>query len=218
MPIDRSVIGGFLAVLLLCFALPARAQNVLVTYFSRTGHTKAMAEAVAKGARSVPGAHVRLLTIDATAAEDLLWADAIILGSPVYNANAAPPVLESLLKWPFKRLKNRVGAVFVTGGWISGGQELTEMHLVASMLEFGLIVVGGEGSAPFGAAAITEEPPFARKGDGAVDPQFLAHGEALGHRVAEVALWLESGRPQPAEPMPAPTVLPPVATPSKSSH
>ena len=89
------------------------------------------------------------------------------------------------------------------------------MHLVASLLERGLIIVGGEGTDPFGAAAITGEPPFDQKGDGAVDPRFLAHGEALGRRVAERALWLKTGRPKPAEPTPAPATRPPVATPER---
>lgn len=192
------------AILVCCFAQHALAQKVVVTYFSQTGHTKAMAEAVAKGARSVAGVDVRLLTIDKTTRDDLLWADAIILGSPVYSANAPAPVLQALSGWPpIPTLKDKIGAAFVTGGWISGGQELTQIHLLSTLLEFGMIIVGGEatalsggeGTAPFGAYAITGEPPFDSK-NGVVDPKFLKNGEALGKRVAERARWLVSGRPK----------------------
>ncbi len=166
----------------------ASAQKVLVTYFSRTGHTKAMAEAVAKGARSVQGAEVRLLPIDKASKEDLLWADAIIVGSPVYFTNVASPVLEAMYKWPHAGLKDKIGAAFVTGGSISGGQELTNILLLASLLGEGMIIVGGpDWSQSFGAAAITMEKPFADdQHKGLVAPTFLAKGEALGKRVAEI--------------------------------
>jgi len=187
------------AILMCCFTKPALAQKVVVTYFSQAGHTKTMAEAVAKGARSVAGTEVRLLTIDKTTRDDLLWANAIILGSPVYAANVPAPVLQALAAWPpIPALKDKIGAAFVTGGWISGGQELTQIHLLSTLLEFGMIVVGGEGTAPFGGSAITGEPPFDNK-EGMVDPKFLKDGEALGKRVAERAKWLVSGRPKLAK-------------------
>jgi len=195
-----------LTVSLCCLAQDALAQKVVITYFSQTGHTKAMAEAVAKGARSVAGAEVRLLTIDKTTKDDLLWADAIIIGSPVYSANAPAPVLQALSGWPLlPALKDKIGAAFVTGGWIAGGQELTQIHLLATLLEFGMIIVGGEatalsggeGTAPFGAFAITGEPPFDSK-NGVVDTKFLKNGEALGKRVAERARWFISGKPKQA--------------------
>lgn len=195
------------AIMVFCFVQNASAQKMVITYFSQAGHTKAMAEAVAKGARSVAGAEVRLLTLDKTTRDDLLWADAIILGSPVYAANAPAPVLQALSVWPpIPALKDKIGAAFVTGGWISGGQELTQIHLLSTLLEFGMIIVGGdatalsggEGTAPFGAFAITGEPPFDSK-NGAVDPKFLRNDEALGKRVAERARWMVSGRPKQAK-------------------
>ena len=196
---------GFLAILLFCCVQNASAQKIVVTYFSQAGHTKAMAEAVAGGSRSVTGAEVRLLTIEKTTSADLLWADAIIVGSPVYMVNVPAPVLQAMSGWPLTGLKDKVGAVFVTAGWISGGQELTQIHLLGTLLEFGMIVVGGEATAlsggegtdPFGASAITGEPPFDGK-TGAVDPKFLKNGEALGKRVAERALWLRAGKPKPS--------------------
>lgn len=185
------------SVLAMCFLCgSASAQNVLVTYYSRTGHTKAMAEAIAKGARSVQGAEVRLLPIENASKSDLLWADAIIVGSPVYFANVASPVLEAMYKWPYTGLKDKIGAAFVTGGGISGGQELTNVHLLASLLGYGMIIVGGpDWTQSFGAAAITMEKPFADdQHKGLVAPMFLAKGEALGKRVAEIARRFVAGK------------------------
>ncbi len=200
MPVRQLRAIVFAAAFTCAFAHAAPAQKVLVTYFSQTGHTKTMAEAVARGARSVAGTDVRVLPIDKTAQSDLTWADAIIVGTPVQNANVAAPVLQAIASWPFTGLRDKVGAAFVTGGWISGGQELTQAHLLVTLLEFGLVIVGGEDSMPFGAAAITSDPLLSSpKGEGAVDPKFLARGEALGRRVAERTAWLLEGRSKPAE-------------------
>lgn len=178
------------SMLALC-SLPTNAfgQKILVTYYSLTGHTEAMAKAVARGARSARGADVRLLTIDKTSKSDLLWADAIIVGSPVYMTNVAAPVLQAIYGWPHAGLKDKIGAAFVTGGEISGGQELTNVHLLATLLMENMIIVGGpDWSQAFGASAITMEKPFAdEQNKGVVDPMFLRKGEALGKRVAEIA-------------------------------
>lgn len=173
------------------------AQKVLVTYYSLTGHTRTMAEAVARGARTQAGAEVRLLPIDSASEADLRWADAIIVGSPVQMASVAVPVMQAIGKWPFRRLGDKIAAVFVTGGGISSGEELTQVQLLHVLLMEGLIVVGGpEWSDAFGASGITAEKPFLdEKNTGAVDSMFLAKGEALGKRVAAVARSFAAGQP-----------------------
>jgi NAD(P)H dehydrogenase (quinone) len=179
------------SVLLMCL-LPASllSQRIVITYYSQTGHTKAMAEAVAKGARSVQGTQIRLLAVDTTSSNDLLWADAIIVGSPVHGANVAAPVTEAMYHWPWPdKLKDKIGAAFVTGGGISAGEELAQLSIIHTLLVYNMIIVGGPTwDQAFGASAITGERPFLdEKNGGIVDPMFLAKGEALGRRVAEVA-------------------------------
>ncbi len=174
---------------LLCFPFLVPAQQVLVAYYSQTGHTKAMAEAVAEGARQVKNCKVVLKMIDSVWTADLLAADAVIVGSPVYNANVAPPVQQFINRWPFKGspMKDKIGATFVTGGGISAGEELVQINLLHSMLIFGMIVVGGESwQNAFGASAVTEEAPF-KQGKGKVQEQFLKKARGLGRRVAEIA-------------------------------
>ncbi|HHN48473.1 MAG TPA: flavodoxin family protein [Bacteroidales bacterium] len=185
----------FRLTLALLLSLPATSQiNVLVAYYSRDGHTRSLAEAVARGAESVDGVSVKLLTVDMVEKQDLLDANAIIVGSPVYNANVTPQVSEFLASWPFDGapLKDKIGAAFATGGGISAGEELTQLSILHSMLIFGMIIVGGpDASQPFGTSAITYEPPFSPKGEGKIDEQFIRKGENLGKRVAEVATMLK---------------------------
>ena len=165
--------------------------TVLIAYYSQSGNTKALAQAVEEGAKSVVGVRVLMLSIDQVSTKELLEADAIVVGSPVYNANVAPEVQRFINAWPFegRPLKNKLGAAFVTGGGMSIGEELVQLNLLHSMLIQGMLVMGGEETeAAFGASAITGEVPFQT---GKVEEQFLAKARGLGKRVAEMALFLK---------------------------
>jgi NAD(P)H dehydrogenase (quinone) len=176
-----------LSLALLLFSINTEAQNILVTYYSKTAHTQSLAEEVAKGASSIPGVQVVLKRIDQTTTKDLLAADAIILGSPVYNANLAPEVVQFMSTWPFEGnpLKDKIGAAFVTAGGISAGEELAQVNILQSMLVFGMVVVGGDDwTSAFGASAITNEGVFKTEN---LDKLFLQKGFSLGKRVARIA-------------------------------
>ncbi len=164
---------------------------VLIAYYSQSGNTRAMAQAVEEGAKSVSGVQVLLLPIEKVSNQELLEAEAIVVGSPVYNANVAPEVQQFINSWPFegRPLKNKLGAAFVTGGGLSIGEELVQLNLLHSMLIQGMLVLGGaETEAAFGASAITGEAPFQT---GKVEEQFLVKGRGLGKRVAEMALKIK---------------------------
>jgi NAD(P)H dehydrogenase (quinone) len=176
-----------LSLALLLFSINTQAQNILITYYSKTAHTQSLAEEVAKGASSIPGVQVVLKRIDQTTTKDLLAADAIILGSPVYNANLAPEVVQFMSTWPFEGnpLKDKIGAAFVTAGGISAGEELAQVNILQSMLVFGMVVVGGDDwTSAFGASAITNEGVFKTEN---LDKLFLQKGFSLGKRVAKIA-------------------------------
>jgi NAD(P)H dehydrogenase (quinone) len=181
--------------LLLYYAVsPAAAQkNILIVYHSETGNTERLAQAVAEGAASADGVKVLLKSVSDVSEKDLLNADAIIVGSPVYNANVSPQISAYIASWPFEGepLKDKIGAAFATAGGISAGEEIVQMNILQSMLVFGMIVVGGpDWTQPFGASAITFEKPF-DSGDGdQMAVQFLEKGKALGRRVAELCLLI----------------------------
>ncbi|HEY7531339.1 MAG TPA: NAD(P)H-dependent oxidoreductase [Nitrospiraceae bacterium] len=163
-----------------------RQVKVLVTYHSLSGNTERMAEAVADGARSIPGTEVLLKRVGQVTADDLLSCDAVIVGSPVYWSNMSGEVKTFFDNWQFKfgvfpefKMKNKVGAAFATGGQISGGKEITMLTMLAAMLGNQMIVVSGGGA--FGASATTEgESP-------GIDNEELLEAKALGRRVVEVA-------------------------------
>ncbi len=183
-------------------ARPSSGQDstrVLIVYYSEHRHTAVMAEAVARGAREVQNVAVKLVAVSQVKNQDVLAAHAIILGSPVYNANLAPPLQQFINGWPFEGspLRDKIGAAFVTAGGFSAGEELAQMNLLHAMLIFGMIIVGGpDWRSPFGASAIVNEGPFdTEKQAGKVEAYFQEKGEALGTRVAEAASrWRKGGK------------------------
>lgn len=191
-----TICVAWLTALLLSSAHCRDSVHVLIVYHSEAGHTQTMAEAVARGARSVSGAKVTLLPVAEATNENVLAADAIILGSPVHNANVTPALQQFINNWPFRGapLRDKIGAAFVTAGGMSAGEELVQMNILHSMLIFGMIVVGGpDWRSAFGASGIVEEEPFnVQTQTEKVAAQFLAKGEALGQRVAELARRLSS--------------------------
>jgi NAD(P)H dehydrogenase (quinone) len=186
----------FWMLMILLAAVPrgVAGQHILVVYYSRTGHTALLADAVAGGARGVVGSQVRLLSVDSVSRDDVTWADALIVGSPVHVANISVPVMEFLDSLPMNEMRDKVGAAFVTAGGISAGEEAVQLSILRAMLVDNMILVGGpRWTEAFGASAVTVEPPFTDTAETAsIDSMFVAKGVRLGARVAEVTKRLKN--------------------------
>ena len=193
----RSVVLLFTMTWLTCWVGPADAAdsasvNVLVVYHSAGGNTEKMAQGVADGAKAVTGTTVVVKRVADVAASDLLSSDALIVGSPVYfgtmSAEAKTFFDNWLLKygvWQDKKMRNKVGGAFATGGGVSNGKEITMISILGAMLMNQMIVVSGGGA--FGASATTgPDSP-------GIDDKELAEARALGTRVADVAVMVKRG-------------------------
>lgn len=170
-------------------------KKVLIAYHSQSGATANMAESVASGVKSVADVMPVLKSIQDVVQKDLLEADAIIIGTPVHNAQVSAPVVSFISSWPFENqpLKNKLGAVFVTAGGISAGEELVQMQILQSMLVFGMIIVGGdEWTSAFGASAVMQEGPFQRSDSKQPAKIFLDKAYELGKRVATLTQFIQS--------------------------
>jgi NAD(P)H dehydrogenase (quinone) len=161
---------------------------VLVTYHSATGNTEKMADGVAEGAKAVSGTSVVLKRVGEVIRDDLLSADAVIVGSPVYVGSISGQVKTFLDNWGPKfglearsrNMRNKVGAAFATGGGDANGKELTMINILGVMLNQQMIVISGVGG--FGASATTGAT------SPGIDAKEIAEARELGKRVAEVAL------------------------------
>jgi NAD(P)H dehydrogenase (quinone) len=153
-------------------------MQVLVLYYSKGGNTKRLGEEVAKGVESA-GVKALLKNTEEVTKEDFLNSDGIIAGSPVYFG-----VMAWELKKIFdefvgtrKKMENKVGAAFATGGHHTGGKETTIMSILQCMLIYGMIIVGDPMSASghYGVACL-----------GKPDQDASQDAFKLGARVAEL--------------------------------
>jgi multimeric flavodoxin WrbA len=96
-------------------------KNLLIVYHSQTGHTQAMAEAVLRGAshEDVDGVETRMLRSRDAGPEDLLWADALILGTPEnfgYMSGAMKDFLDRTYYPCEGKVESLPYAIFISAG------------------------------------------------------------------------------------------------------
>ncbi|MGC9319806.1 MAG: flavodoxin family protein [Armatimonadota bacterium] len=155
--------------------------NVLVTYFSKTGNTAAMAEIIAKAAGEVEGVEVDLREVADVSADDLLDYDGIVMGSPVYYGTIAAP-LKQLIDESVKhhgKLEGKVGGAFSSSGVMGGGNETTLTHILGCLLVHGMIVKG-----------VSRGPHYGPTCEGAPDEDARKHCSSYGRAIAELCLKL----------------------------
>ena len=139
--------------------------KVLVLYHSTYGHTEAMAEAVAEGARSA-GADVDIRRVPETVPEDVARSsgykmdqkapiatvqeltnyDAIIVGAPTRYGNMSSQMGSFWDRtgglWAKGALVGKVGGAFTSSATQHGGNETTLFGIHKTLLHHGLVIVG----------------------------------------------------------------------------
>ena len=154
-------------------------MQVLVTYYSRTGNTKRLAEEVAKGVRQVADVTCLVKPVTDVTKEDFLASDGIIAGSPVYFGTMAADLKRLFDEFVGLRrqMADKIGAAFATSGHPTGGKETTLFSILEAFLIYGMIVVGDplEASGHYGVACV-----------GTPDQTTLQDAVKLGKRVASL--------------------------------
>jgi NAD(P)H dehydrogenase (quinone) len=160
-------------------------MQILVLYYSRSGNTKKLAEAIAKGVGEVEGASAVLRSASEVTKEDFLNSDGVIVGSPTYFGVMAAPLKEVLDRFVGirKQMENKVGAAFATSADPSGGKETTMISILQALLIYGMIIVGDplEATGHYGVACV-----------GAPDAAAENNAAKLGRRVASLAKRLRA--------------------------
>jgi NAD(P)H dehydrogenase (quinone) len=160
-------------------------MKVLVMYYSRTGNTKKLAEAVCEGVKQVEGVECILKAANEVSKEDFVSADGIIAGSPVYFGTMAIELKDVFDKYvgTRKKMENKVGAAFTTSGDPTGGKETTMLSILLAMLIYGMIIVGDplDATGHYGVACT-----------GAPDEKTSVNAAKLGARVANLVKQLHA--------------------------
>lgn len=122
--------------------------KLFVVYHSGFGHTKLQAEAVHRGAGSVPGVEATLLTTEQATQQldDLDAADAILFGSPTYMGSMSADMKKFLevavKKWFTMAWKDKIAGAFTNSSNFSGDKLNTLIGFVINAMQHGMIYVG----------------------------------------------------------------------------
>ena len=181
--------------------------SIAVVYHSGYGHTQAVAEAVAAGARSIAGVKATLIpTNEAEPREgELDSADAIIFGSPTYMGGVSAEFAKfkdwTSKKWQARAWQDKLAAGFTVSASWGGDKQNTLYQLITLAQQLGMIWVGlglpagynhSKGSPDdlnrTGASLGLMAQANADQGNEGIGASELATAQALGKRVAEAAL------------------------------
>ena len=130
--------------------------KVLIIYYSRSGNTKKMAEAIADGVRKEKGVEVEAKPVKDVRVEELVEANGMIIGSPTYYGSMASEVkklLDDSIEFHGK-LDGKIGGAFSSSGNIGGGNETTIMDILKALLIHGMIVQGTPKGDHYGPVAV----------------------------------------------------------------
>jgi len=139
--------------------------DILVLYYSQSGHVLNMAEQIARGIENVDGCSARLRTVpeistvcEATedsipeqghlyaSHDDLKQCDGLVLGSPTRFGNMAAPLKYFIDKtsdiWLSGSLIGKPAAVFTSTGSLHGGQETTLLSMMLPLMHHGMMIMG----------------------------------------------------------------------------
>jgi NAD(P)H dehydrogenase (quinone) len=131
--------------------------NIAIIYFSGTGNTHLMAEAIASGVQKTPDAAVQLLRITGEQITNGRWkdeamvatltnADAIIFGSPTYMGGVAAQFKAFVdgvsSVWAQQLWKNKIAGGFTHSGGLSGDKQGTLIYLTINAAQHSMIWVG----------------------------------------------------------------------------
>jgi NAD(P)H dehydrogenase (quinone) len=193
--------------------------TILVLYYSRHGATRKLAELIAQGIESLPGAEARLRTVPAvsTVAEatapsipldgapyvelsDLAECAGLALGSPTRFGNMASAMKYFLdgtaAEWLAGTLSGKPAVVFASTGSLHGGQEATLLSMMIPLLHHGMLVMGLPYTHPELMTTSSGGSPYGAThwagidGDKQVTEDEKRLAIALGRRLAEAAAKL----------------------------
>lgn len=190
-------------------------REILVLYYSRSGHTAQLARLIARGIEEVPGMRARLRQVPPVAPvtevaqppepadgapyatkQDLADCVALAMGSPTRFGNMAAPLkyfLDSTAaEWASGTLAGKPAALFTSTSTMHGGQESTLLSMALPLLHHGMLLVGVPYTEPRLTSTRSGGTPYGAshvagaKGDNPISEDERELARALGRRLADV--------------------------------
>jgi len=139
--------------------------EILVLYYSQSGHVSNMAKHIARGVETVEGCSAKLRTVPEISTvceaiedtipqqghlyvshDDLKHCDGLALGSPTRFGNMAAPLKYFIDKssdiWLSGSLIGKPAGVFTSTGSLHGGQESTLLSMMLPLMHHGMMILG----------------------------------------------------------------------------
>ena len=117
-------------------------SKIIVVYHSKTGRTKLIAEAIAKGAGG------KIMSVENINWEELDSASAIIFGSPTYMGSVSAPLKafidETGSRWLSQKWKNKIAGGFTNASYSSGDKLNTLVQIMIFAMQHSMIWVGSD--------------------------------------------------------------------------
>ena len=165
--------------------------TVLVLYDAKGRAIESLAVAAGEGIAGTGLAQPRVMTIDEATRDDLLDADALLLGSPNWSGIAGTMKLwldDQGDLWEEGVLAGKPAGVFATGSGRHSGLEMTLLQLAHWVLACGMVLVG----LPWSDRMRTSGSYYGATAAGGATEDDLAQARALGARVTIIAAKLAS--------------------------
>ncbi|HKR75561.1 MAG TPA: NAD(P)H:quinone oxidoreductase [Rhodanobacter sp.] len=191
-------------------------NDILVLYYSRSGHTAQLARLIARGIEEIPGMRARLRQVPPVAPvtetaqppvpdegapyvtkQDLAECSGLALGSPTRFGNMAAPLKHFLdstgAEWASGTLAGKPAAVFTSTSTLHGGQESTLLSMALPLLHHGMLIVGIPYTEPALTSTASGGTPYGAshvagpRGENAISEHERELARALGRRLADTA-------------------------------
>lgn len=191
------------------------SHEILVLYYSRSGHTAQLARLIARGVEEA-GLRARLRQVPPVAPvtqvaqppepdegapyvsrTDLAECAGLALGSPTRFGNMAAPLKHFIdstgAEWASGTLAGKPAAVFTSTSTMHGGQESTLLSMALPLLHHGMLLLGLPFTEPALSATASGGTPYGAShvagsaGDNAISEHERELARALGRRLAETA-------------------------------
>ncbi|HEY5951394.1 MAG TPA: flavodoxin family protein, partial [Kofleriaceae bacterium] len=120
--------------------------SVAIVYHSASGRTKALAEAVARGAASIDGTQTSVFSVADVDHAALQAADAIVFGCPTYMGSASAAFKTFMdgtaAIWALQAWRDKLAAAFTHSAAPSGDKLATLVQLAVFAAQHGMVWVG----------------------------------------------------------------------------
>ncbi len=160
-------------------------MKIAVLYYSKTGNTKKMAECIVEGIQSVDGINAESYSIDEVNDSQISECEAVIIGTPTYNASLSGALKMWLESFPSTyKIPGKMAGAFATAAYVHGGADLAIQTILTHLLVEGALIYSS--GCAFGSPVIHLGPVAISSDLDAYRELFIVYGQRFAGEVKKV--------------------------------